>query len=119
MYEVEVSLSLVAPSLAILLPVILVCALTYCIVMFCLVQDISWVMAMIGSFSRWCCCNDGIMWLLSRDMLLRLSVIMYVSWWVVCMALMASSMTFGSALRMFWYHVICLLCGACIGVLYS
>ena len=44
------------------------------------------------------------MWLLSRYMLLRLSMNMCVSVWVICMVLIAMSIAFSSALSMFWYH---------------
>ena len=44
------------------------------------------------------------MWLLIKYMLLRLYVNMCVSIWVVCMVLIAMSIAFSSALRMFWYH---------------
>jgi hypothetical protein len=40
---------------------------------------------------------------LIRYMLLRLSVNMCVSLWVVFMVLIAKSMAFNFALRMFWY----------------
>ena len=44
------------------------------------------------------------MWLLTKLMMLRLSVNICVSLWVVCMVSMAISMALSSALRMFWYH---------------
>ena len=43
------------------------------------------------------------MWLFIRYILLRLSVNMCVSIWVVRMVLMAMSIALSSALRMFWY----------------
>ena len=43
------------------------------------------------------------MWLLTKLMMLRLSVNICVSHWVVCMVSMAISMALSSALRMFWY----------------
>jgi hypothetical protein len=62
------------------------------------------MMAAIRSLSGWWCCEVGrCMWLLIRYMLLRLSVNMCVSLWVVFMVLIAKSMAFNYALRMFWY----------------
>ena len=43
------------------------------------------------------------MWLLIKYMLLRLSVNICVSIWVGCTVLIAMSMAFNSALKMFWY----------------
>ena len=58
-------------------------------------------MATMRSLSGWWCCEVGCcMWLLIRYMLLRLSVNICVSVWVVFMAM---SMAFNSALRIFWY----------------
>ena len=44
------------------------------------------------------------MWLLSEYILLRLSVNMCVSVWVVCIILMAMSIAFSYARSVFWYH---------------
>ena len=61
-------------------------------------------MAAMRSLSGWRCCDVGCcMWLLIRYMLLRLSVNICVSVWVVCMVFMAMSMAFSSAFRIFWY----------------
>ncbi len=43
------------------------------------------------------------MWLLMRYILLRLSVNMCVSIWMVCMVLTAMSIALSSALSMLWY----------------
>ena len=43
------------------------------------------------------------MWLLIKNMLLRLPVNMCVSIWVVCIVLIAISIALSSTLRMFWY----------------
>ena len=44
---------------AISLPEIPVCALTYCIVMLCLVHRIWWTMVKISSLSGWLCWDQG------------------------------------------------------------
>ena len=44
------------------------------------------------------------MWLLIKNMLLRLSKNMCVSSWVVCMVSIAMSIALSSTLRIFWYH---------------
>ena len=43
------------------------------------------------------------MWLLISYMLLKLSIDMCVSLWVVCMGLIAMSIALSYALRIFWY----------------
>ena len=69
-------------------------------------------MAFMRSLSGWWCWEVGCcMWLLIRYMLFRLSVNMCVSVWVVCMDIMAMSIAFNSALSMFWYPVVFLICG--------
>ena len=61
-------------------------------------------MAAMRSLSGWWCCEVGCcIWLLIKYMLLRLSVNMCVSIWVVCMVLTAMSIALSSALSMFWY----------------
>jgi hypothetical protein len=69
------------------------CTLTFLMVNFCLVQEISWIIVLIRNLS-WCLClADGyVMWLLSRYMLSRLYVKIYVLVLVLYMALMASRM---------------------------
>ena len=60
------------------------------------------MVAMI-SLSRWWCCDVGCcMWLLIKNMLLRLFVNICVSIWVVCMDLIAINIAFSFSLRMFW-----------------
>ena len=43
------------------------------------------------------------MWLLIKYILLRLSMNMCISIWVICMVLIAMSIVFNYALRMSWY----------------
>ena len=70
----------------------------------CRVQYIWCILAAIRNLSGWWCCEVGCcMWLLIKYMLLRLSVNMCVSIWVFCMVLMAMSIAFSFALRIFWY----------------
>ena len=71
------------------------CTLTFLMVIFCLVQEISWIVVLIRSLSG-CLCSDGgyFMWLLSRYMLSKLYVNIYIYMLVsvICMPLMASRM---------------------------
>ena len=61
-------------------------------------------MAVMSSLYGWWCWDVGCwMWLLIRYMLLRLFVNMCVSPWVVCMVLIALSIAFSFARRIFWY----------------
>lgn len=74
-----VSLSLVAPLLAnssiSSLRMISMFALTFRMVILCLVHNISCIMAPITNLSRWLCCDNGChTWSLMRYILLRLSV---------------------------------------------
>ena len=108
MWGVGVGFSLSVPSLAsvsaISFPMMPVWARTFGCVIVCGVQYIWCIMAAMSSLSGWWCCEVGCcMWLLIRYILLRLSVNMCVSIWVVCMVLTAMSIAFSSALRMFWY----------------
>ena len=109
MWGVADGFSLKVPSLAsvsvVSFSVMPVWALTLCMYIKCGVQYIWCIMVAIRSLSEWWCCEVGCwMWLLIKYMLLRLSVNMCVTVWVVCMALITMSMAFSSALRMFWYH---------------
>ena len=59
-------------------------------------------MGAIRSLSGWWCCEVGCcMWLLIKYILLRLSINICVSTWVIYMVLIAMSIVFNSALRMF------------------
>ena len=61
-------------------------------------------MAAMSNLSGWWCCGVGCcIWLLIRYRLLRMFVNMCVSTWVVCMVVIAMSMTLSYALRIFWY----------------
>ena len=64
-----------ASWLAILLPIMPMCALTFCIVILC-VEHVIWLtMAMMSSLSWWLCWDNGCcMWLFIRLILLKLFV---------------------------------------------
>ena len=93
-----------ASVFAISFPLMPVCARTLCMWIICGVQYIWWIMTAISSLSGWCCWDVGCcMWLLIKYMLLRLLVNICVSLRVVWILLMAMSIAFSLALRMFWY----------------
>ena len=81
-----------ASSLASSFPRMLVCARTLCMKILWGVQYIFLTMAAMSNLSGWWCCDVGCcMWLLIRYILLRLSVKMFVSIFVIFMFLMARS----------------------------
>ena len=100
----SLSVPIFASVSAISLPLMPVCARTLCMWTMCGVQYIWLIMAAISSLSGWWCWDVGCcIWLLIKYMLLRLSVNIWVSLWVLCMVLMAMRIAFSSALKMFWY----------------
>lgn len=56
-------------------PIILVCAMIFCIVILCLDHMILLIMATMSNLSRWLCWDDGcLMWVFVKYTLLRLYV---------------------------------------------
>ena len=87
---------------AISFPLMFVCARTLCMCIVCGVQYIWLIMVAMSSLSWWWCCDVGCcMWLLIKYMLLRLSVNICVSLWVIRMVLMAMRIAFSLALKIF------------------
>ena len=80
-----------------------VCARTLCMEILWGVQYIFLTMAAMSNLSGWWCCDVGCcMWLFIRYILLRLSMNMCVSILVIFMFLIARSIAYNSALRIFW-----------------
>ena len=95
MWGVADGISLSVPSLASVFafsfPVMHVWARTLCMWIRCGVQYIWCIIATITSLSGWWCCEVGCcIWLLIKYMMLRLSVNICVSIWVICMVWIAS-----------------------------